>query len=521
MNQSFKERLRKLSSFDSECFKGIKRGLEKEALRVDPNGKLSSTPHPLALGSSLCHPMITTDYSEALLEFITEPTTDLEVPRQQLTDIHRFTQAILGQERLWPGSMPCALLEENEVPIANYGSSYVGQIKHIYRKGLGYRYGRLMQTISGTHYNFSLPAVFWEHYHDLVGSTLSLQAFISEQYLGIIRNAERFGWLITYLFGASPVILRSMLKSDYSGLEPSGDQLLIGAHATSLRLGDSGYSNTIQSRINISHNNFEEFISTVRKAVHTPAPEYAQANDVQNGEYLQLSDAILQIEDEHYAQFRPKRVSGSEERLLMALARDGIEYIEVRALDVDPFSPIGILEDTAPFLDTFLLTCLLMDSPVIDKAEKARIDYNHSQVVIAGRKPGLRLKGPAQELTQLKELALEFIELMQGGGEILDRSYSKTMFATACDRAQNQVSGLQSLPSERILTEMKENQESYFELMLRLSTEHKRYFDSEQLVAEKKLGFEQLAQKTLLEQKQLELKQKGSFTEYLQKHLEF
>ena len=165
----------------------IRRGIEKESLRVDANGMLSQLPHPPGLGSPLTHPSITTDYSEALLEFITPVKRSVAGVLNELEKTHRFTYQHLHQERLWVTSMPCIVHGDDSIPIARYGSSNIGQMKHFYRVGLGSRYGRLMQAIAGIHYNFSLSDDFWSHWQEIQSNTLPTASYRSERYLSLIH----------------------------------------------------------------------------------------------------------------------------------------------------------------------------------------------------------------------------------------------------------------------------------------------------------------------------------------------
>jgi glutamate--cysteine ligase len=135
-------------------------GLEKESLRVAVDGGISDASHPLALGSALTHPYITTDYSETLLEFITPPCASLTGALDFLADIQTYVQRHMDRELLWATSMPCLLKGEQQIPIATYGCSNAGRMKHLYRVGLGYRYGKVMQVIAGVHFNFSLDPGF-------------------------------------------------------------------------------------------------------------------------------------------------------------------------------------------------------------------------------------------------------------------------------------------------------------------------------------------------------------------------
>ena len=202
----------------------ITRGIEKESLRVQLNGHLSQQPHPKSLGSALTHPNITTDFSEALLEFITAPSESINATLDALEEIHRITYQHIEQELLWVSSMPCQLGTDESIPIGQYGSSNIGKMKNIYRRGLGNRYGRLMQTIAGIHYNFSVPESLWEDLHRKSGKNeLTLQDFKSEGYFGLIRNFRRYSWLLLYLLGAAPAVCRSFVAGREHTLEPFGE----------------------------------------------------------------------------------------------------------------------------------------------------------------------------------------------------------------------------------------------------------------------------------------------------------
>lgn len=163
MTLSLTPRLTQLANADLiQPLTHIKRGIEKEALRVTTDGLLAQNPHPYNLGSALTHPHITTDYSESLLEFITPAVESIDDTLDFLQQLHRYTATELTAQNIWPASMPCALQGNDSVPIAQYGSSVQGQMKHTYRRGLDMRYGRIMQSIAGIHFNFSLPDSFWQ-----------------------------------------------------------------------------------------------------------------------------------------------------------------------------------------------------------------------------------------------------------------------------------------------------------------------------------------------------------------------
>ena len=367
-----------------EQLTGMRRGIEKEGLRVLPSGSLALTPHPLALGAALTHPHITTDYSESQIELITGARLGVQECLDELTAIHQFVYQTLqaqGGEMLWVSSMPCGLPTDETIPLARYGSSNVGRAKSVYRMGLGHRYGRRMQTISGLHYNWSLPGV------------------TSDQYFALIRNFRRHAFVLLYLFGASPALCPCFVQGRDHALQPLGDSgaSLYLPHATSLRMGRLGYQSDAQASLAVSYNGLEGYANSLHEALTQPYPAY-EAVGVRNpgGDYNQLATSLLQIENEFYGTIRPKRTVRTGERPLHALRERGVEYVEVRLMDLDPFESVGIAAQTMRFLDVFLLHCLLSDSPPDTPAEIAQIKHNQHLTAERGREPGLTLQRQGQ-----------------------------------------------------------------------------------------------------------------------------
>lgn len=393
MGQLLETRLYRLSAPEmAGLVRGGQRGVERECLRITPTGRLAQTPHPRALGSALTNEYITTDYSEALLEFVTPPQLTNWETIQFLCDVHQFVMERIGDELLWPLSMPCSISSDADVPLAQYGSSNIGRMKTIYRRGLGYRYGRIMQAISGIHYNYSLPDAFWPLYQELEGQRGDPQAFRSSTYLGAVRNVRRFDWLLLYLFGASPALCKSFVR----GREPTGlveldAGTLYGRFATSLRMSDLGYRNSAQANLVVSANSLDEYVRDLYQATHAARPEFERTGVKVDGEYRQLNANQLQIENEFYSTIRPKRVTRPGERPTAALIRGGVQYLELRTLDVSPWDPVGINQRQLRFLEVFLIYCLLQESPPISGPEQERIDSNHGLVARRGREPGLQL----------------------------------------------------------------------------------------------------------------------------------
>lgn len=501
-------------------FHGGLKGLEKESLRVTTDGALALTGHPRALGSTLTHPFITTDYSEALLEFITPPESDARGALDFLHDIQRFTYANLDDELLWATSMPCRLGQDDEIPIAVYGQSNVGHMKHVYRRGLGHRYGRRMQTISGVHFNYSLPEHFWPAWRELLGVKASLDAFRNDAYFGLIRNFQRLGWLIPYLFGASPAVCRSFLDADsvtaLPGLQIHDGHTAFLPWATSLRMSDIGYKNkAAQAALNVSYNNLDAYVASLSHAINTPWAPYSAIGVKVDGDYRQLNDHILQIENEYYSFIRPKNITRSGEKPTVGLQRRGVHYIEVRALDVSAFDPAGVNLEELYFLEVFLAFCLLSESPAIARDEQERIDYNQGLVALRGREPGLKLLRNQGE-TGLRDWAGEVLDAMEPVAEILDSCETDTRYMNALRTQRRVVEDSDNAPSARVLTEMRTNEESFFEFAMRKSIEHRDSYIARPLDTQHERRFRDVATRSLAEQQEIEQSDMSSFDDYLE-----
>ena len=499
---------------------GLK-GIEREALRVTPEGHISQAPHPQALGSALTHPHITTDYSEALIELVTPPFAATWELQQYLCDIHQFVYRHIGEELLWVTSMPCVLGGDAEIPIANYGSSNIGHIKHVYRVGLGLRYGRVMQAISGVHFNYSFPEQLWPVLQDVRESKLKGQPFIDESYFALLRNYRRFGWLILYLFGVSPAVCRSFFagREIPADLEPRGRGTLIAPYATSLRMSDLGYRNKNQAGVHVSVNSLQEYVRDLSRLISTPHPEYEAHGVEVDGEWRQLNANMLQIENEYYSFIRPKRVAHSGERPTKALMRAGVQYVEMRSLDVGAFDPVGVNHRKLYFLEAFAALCLLRESPPLSAAESARYEYNHLLVASRGRVPDLMLWSGTRPLA-LADWAAEILDQMQGICELLDSGDNAKPFANSLALQRAKLADPAQLPSARLLDELNSQGVSFFELALGMSRLHRDYFrdlypPNEQRLAE--LHTE--AQDSLAQQQAVEAADRLPFRAFVDRYL--
>jgi len=464
-----------INSGERQVLQGGRRGVEKESLRVTPEGRVASTMHPLALGSALASEHITTDYSEALLELVT-PTfhTNWEL-LQYLCDLHQFVYRHLGDELLWATSMPCVVDGDASIPIAQFGPSNVGRMKTIYREGLGIRYGRVMQAISGVHFNYSFPEKLWEVWTLVRESRSAPRDFVSASYFELLRNYRRFGWIVLYLFGVSPTVCNSFLRARGETLPAFARGTAWEPHATSLRMSDLGYRNRSQSELEVSVNSLEEYVRDLSRAISLPHPPYQQLGVKVDGQYRQLNANLLQIENEYYAFIRPKRVARSGERPTKALLRGGVEYVEVRALDVSAFDPVGVNQNKLRFLEAFLALCLMRESPMIDSTEQAALDRNHVIVARRGREVGLTLARDGREVSML-EWAREILDQMQGVCELLDEGDPQKPYAAALAVQAAKLDDVALTPSARLIKELRDTGESFFDLALRTSRTHKDYF---------------------------------------------
>lgn len=495
----------------------IKRGLEKESLRTTPSGELSQTPHNTDLGSALTHPEITTDFSEALLEFITPPHKSTNDLLAHLDRIHRYTYRAIGDELLWVNSMPCAIGSDANIPVAQYGSSNVAKMKTIYRLGLGSRYGRSMQTIAGVHYNFSFPDEFWIELQKIEGNQDSLKDFKTQRYFDLIRNFRRYFWLLLYLFGAAPAVCSSFVKDKVHTLKPlpHNDNSLHSPYATSLRMGDLGYQSNAQKSIAVRYNNLPDYLEALCGAITQPHPPYTALGikDTQ-GQYQQLNDGILQIENEFYSPIRPKRTAASGETALRALYDRGVEYIEVRCIDLDPFEPVGISADQIHFVDAFLLFCLLSKNKRASLKDCQQIQYNQQQIVYNGRDPKLQLldKGSSRSFSEWSESLLDGIE---EAAQLLDRANQTNHYQQVVSKQREKFTSPDKTPSARILSALEENNESFFEFGLRMSQQHADHFRSRPLSDEEIANYQSFAKTSLADQHAIESNDTIDFETYL------
>ncbi|QWF71592.1 glutamate--cysteine ligase [Methylomonas paludis] len=498
---------------------GLK-GIEKESLRIAGDCKISQTPHPAGLGSALTHAYITTDYSEALMEFITPPFADIKQTLAYMHQIHQFVYPHLADEVLLATSMPCGIDGDLSIPIAEYGKSNIAKMKHVYRKGLWHRYGRTMQAIAGIHFNYSISEELWPLLHQISETESTLEDYISSAYFGLIRNFQRQGWLILYLFGASPVICKSFFSSRpqlMQEFEEFDKNNLYHPYATSLRMSDIGYKSKNQANLKINYNSLDGYVESLSSAINTPYPEYEKIGVKVDGDYRQLNANILQIENEFYSTMRPKQIAKSGEKPTLALKRRGVLYVEMRSLDLNLFNPIGIEESTARFIEAFLLSCLLHDSPR-QGSEEFQIN-NSNQLLVAnqGRKPGLKLNKNGKAIS-LHDWAYSILSAMQPICAILDQGTIDNPYQMALHQQMAVVANTALTPSARILACMRNNQQEFGCFATDTSVLHKQLFLSQPLDKLNQQRFQDMAVASLRKQAHIEANDNLSFDDFLTRY---
>lgn len=498
---NFREELTK----NPQLLKHIRQGVEREGLRVTREAKLAMSDHPKSLGSKLTHPFITTDYSENLLEYITSVYEDEIDLLDNLRKMHSFTYKNLeNDELIWPWSMPAIVpSKENDIKVANYGSSNSGKLKELYRVGLGHRYGKSMQSIAGVHYNFSLSDEFWKNYKSITGSDENLTEVKNKAYFHLIRNYRRYSSILTYLFGSTPLVHESFLKDKKHDLVKVGKETFGNPFATSLRMGGLGYTSKAQDDISICYNGLETYISTLEEARQKSYPAYEKIGiKDEKGNFKQLNTNLLQIDNEFYSRIRPKNIAKSGQSALGALFEKGIEYIEVRLLDVDPFSDIGISEKTIRFNHIFLIACLCEDAPIITKEECREIDQIYLDVVSMGRNPELQITKNGSQISK-EEFLQQIINKMKPYAILLDKAYQSKDYCKILENEEKKIYNTNLLPSSIIASQVTD-EKSIIDLMQEVAVRNKTAGLNLDVDAETYKKWQTISQKSLDEQFSLE-----------------
>ena len=469
MSNKFLNSLEDLDSLNlSDFIKISQRGIEKENLRSN-NSSISLEPHPKVYGSSLTNSRITTDFSEALIELVTGPNKDLNNCLKELEDIVYFCLKNTDED-FWPASIPMSIEDEATIPIADYGNSNSGRLKKLYRVGLSHRYGSMMQTVSGIHYNFSFDDRLFEQWAKKEGE--KLREFKDKKYLSLVRNFRRNAWLITYLFGCSPIVPKAFAQGREHSLKELNTNDLFLENATCLRMGELGYISKSQDNLNIAYNNLEEYLADLKKALTTDHPRYKTLGTKVGDEYIQLNTAIIQIEDEYYSSIRPKRLVGSGERPINALREKGIEYVEIRALDNNIYDPFGISDETAIFLESFLFYCLISEDQPCDADEISKIHNNWGNVVLSGRDEDLELQLKEGSVL-LRDKAAEILDAMTNFESRIGNQEYRNVFKRSLKSQRQKISDSNMTPSGKLLQEITASGLTWDEYTNQIAKSHK------------------------------------------------
>ena len=446
----------------------ISRGIEKESLRVSKDNTISSADHPISLGSALTNKYITTDFSEALLELITPPHSSIEDVLKNLNEICKFV-TVETPEIIWPSSIPCKIDNEDSIRLANYGTSNSGLLKTLYRSGLSYRYGSMMQTVSGIHYNFSFSDAFFES----IRGKEDLQNFKNKSYLSLIRNFRRNAWMILYLFGSSPVVPKTFITNRENFLNELNKEDLFLEYATCLRMSELGYMSEAQDKLYIAYNDIEEYLRDLKNALTKEHKRYGEVGLTNNGKRIQINTSIIQIENEYYSSIRPKRVTPSSERPINVLRDKGIDYLEIRALDNNSFLPSGIDEDTGYFLEAYLIGCFFDEDKKATQSEIKELLLNWENVVKDGRNPKLKLLKNNEKIS-IKDCGMKVIDSLRSVFKQMpqEMSHFTEKVFKSLDVQEKKLNDPSLTPSGKIIKELQTNDKTWEELNLELAKNH-------------------------------------------------
>jgi glutamate--cysteine ligase len=375
-----------------------------------------------------------------------------------------------------------------------------------------------MQCIAGIHFNWSLHEDIWQALREAEPADARLasaQDFQSARYFALIRNFRRYSWLLMYLFGASPALDAGFVRGARHSLESIGDHTLYLPHATSLRMSDLGYHNTsAQASLLPNYDDLDSYVASLARAVSQPYPPYEAIGTQRDGQWVQINTNVLQIENEFYSSIRPKRVARPGERALSALASRGVQYVEVRCLDIDPLEPVGIAEPTARFLDVFLLSCALDDSPRLSPAGLTESSDNFGRVSREGRSPGLKLQREGRPVG-LVEWGHELLDRMRPAATLLDSLRGDEAHRETLEAQRAKLADVSRTPSARALEALLASGQSFADFNLAQSRRIAEGFRARPLPPEEHARFEAMARESLERQATIERDEVGNFDTFV------
>jgi glutamate--cysteine ligase len=511
--------IKHLDKYDFSLLSMSKRGIEREGLRVSHLGEVAKTSHPSVLGKKLMHPYVTVDFSEGLLEIITPPLLTGIKCLDFLKGATAYTQQnMCKSEMVWSSSIP-PNLNSHDIEIADFGTNNSAKMKKVYREGLALRYGKNMQVIAGIHYNFSIADDFLDLL-DIKGTYPSNQDRKNALYFRLIKRYYKISWLIPYLFGCSPICSKSLTsESNIMGLDELDGDHIYGEYATSLRMSDLGYKSLAQENLFVSCRNINSYVRDLLKATDTRYPDYIRSG-VKNksGEYKQLNDSILQIENEYYNSIRPKQVANPGERPANALLERGVEYIELRSLDIDIFTDVGISEDTSNFIEVYLLSCMLADEIEYNENLVLEANDNFSTVVKTGRKPELELTKDKRKVS-LQNWGLNILNSCMDVAQRMDAALSKECkYQIAVENQIIKIKDSSKTPSAILLKEIKSYNGNCHDWFCNKSYEHMLAFQQYSIPSDLEATLKQATTTSIKEWEALETSSSVSFDIYLKEY---
>lgn len=362
-------------------------GIERENLRVTSDGHLALTPFPKIFGDKATNPYITVDFSESQIELITPTFNSLDMTYNFLENLNDIVTTSLENEYLWPESIPCILPSEQEIPIAKFQGDQ-GKIAMEYRENLAKKYGKKIQMLSGIHFNFSFSNKFLKELHKNSNTDISFKHFKNELYMKVTRNYFKYGWLIIYLLGASSTVHKSYRKECTSHMDEFSEDIFYSKNTLSFRNGRCGYRN--KDEFYISHDHLENYIKDIEELI---------------------DKGILQGAREYYSPIRLK--SKDPKNILDSLKKDGIEYLEIRSIDINPFIRTGIELNDLKFIHILLIYFLLKEEEEFTEEDYKRYLKNQELLASEGRNKNFTLiccKGKNVKVDEYSKIIISDIE---------------------------------------------------------------------------------------------------------------
>ncbi|NFL34356.1 bifunctional glutamate--cysteine ligase GshA/glutathione synthetase GshB [Clostridium botulinum] len=380
-------------------------GIEREMLRVNEEGKLSLKEHPKVFGDKINNPYITTDFSESQIEMITPVFDTVEEVHKFISSLYDIVSQEIGEEYLWPQSMPCLIPDGSEIPIAKYNEGSKGKEAKLYREKLIHKYGGKKQLISGIHYNFSFNEELIKVLYKEYGVKGTYKTFKNNIYLKVARNYLRYRWLIIYLLGASPVLHDTYMENNKNEFKEIGSDTLSNNKATSYRNGKYGYRNNIELFPN--YHSVDDYIESLKAFVN---------------------DGVIDSYKELYSQIRLKPKNNDD--FFNSLLDDGINYLEYRTIDVNPFEKSGIALDDLYFLQIFNIFLLLKEESDYETwqqeaLENQNIISNFGQSNAELKRDGTSISKDKWALELLEEIKNLNSELKLGKENVIDSMIDK------------------------------------------------------------------------------------------------